>query len=260
VKKEETDAEDGGLSQLADLLKAKDQEQELESRKAADPRTDAVQAILASAGVEYTHDNSEVVGTSKVEETLSRQAVERTYEENDAEGLGALFAESSDEIGDEGVHATYKPPEEVRLRQFCSMAQEFGFVNATEFALVVESWTQEARRNCLDTFYRRRAAKLATMTGDDPAKEERDGHGHMKEKKQELDETKVAIAKMEPTDPRTPLKKEPKVEATNFETKGERESSPLVNIKIEKKLTLKTEGTSKRNSIFLSDDDEDDEL
>jgi SNF2 family DNA or RNA helicase len=260
VKKEETDAEDGGLSQLADLLKAKDQEQELESRKAADPRTDAVQAILASAGVEYTHDNSEVVGTSKVEETLSRQAVERAYEENDAQGLGALFAESSDEIGDEGVHATYKPPEEVRLRQFCSMAQEFGFVNATEFALVVESWTQEARRNCLDTFYRRRAAKLATTTGDDPAKEERDGHGHRKEKKEELDETKVAIAKMEPADPRTPLKKEPKVEATNHETKGEREPSPLVNIKIEKKLTLKTEGTSKRNSIFLSDDDEDDEL
>lgn len=40
------------------------------------------------------------------------------------------------------------------------MAREFGFNNATDFALVVESWTQEQRRNCLDTFYRSREVKL----------------------------------------------------------------------------------------------------
>ncbi|KAI5292728.1 hypothetical protein KEM56_006219, partial [Ascosphaera pollenicola] len=58
------------------------------------------------------------------------------------------------------MHYKFNPPEDVKRRQFCSMAREFGFQNATDFALVVESWTQEQRRNCLDTFYRRREVKL----------------------------------------------------------------------------------------------------
>ncbi|KAI9828538.1 MAG: hypothetical protein M1819_006595 [Sarea resinae] len=41
------------------------------------PRTaDVVEAILASAGVEYTHSNSEVIGSSRVEAQLSRRAEE----------------------------------------------------------------------------------------------------------------------------------------------------------------------------------------
>lgn len=172
AKKEEVEPEDGGLSQLAELLKAEDQETALESRKTA-PKTDAVQAILSAAGVEYTHDNSEVIGTSKVEERLSRKAEMKDYEADDVEGNSALFADSGAETGDEGVHATYHPPEAVRLRQFCSMAREFGFANATEFSLVVESWTQEARRNCLDAFYRRRAAELRAEEGPDKNEEEK---------------------------------------------------------------------------------------
>ncbi|KAL9629179.1 MAG: hypothetical protein Q9164_006988, partial [Protoblastenia rupestris] len=39
-------------------------------------KTDPVQAILAGAGVEYTHENSEVVGSSKIEASLSRRAQE----------------------------------------------------------------------------------------------------------------------------------------------------------------------------------------
>ena len=39
-------------------------------------KSDPVQAILANAGVEYTHENSEVVGSSKVEASLSRRAQE----------------------------------------------------------------------------------------------------------------------------------------------------------------------------------------
>ncbi|CAJ2506451.1 Uu.00g005810.m01.CDS01 [Anthostomella pinea] len=35
---------------------------------------DPIQAILASKGVEYTHENSEVIGSSKVEDELARQA------------------------------------------------------------------------------------------------------------------------------------------------------------------------------------------
>ena len=59
----------------------------------------------------------------------------------------------------------YKPPAEVQKRQFCTMAKTFGFENAVSFALVVEGWTQEERRNCLDRFYALRRRELARGTG-----------------------------------------------------------------------------------------------
>ncbi|OAA42268.1 SNF2-related protein [Metarhizium rileyi] len=160
VKREDASAEDGGMSQLAALLSAENQQQLLESRKSGTPKSDAIQAILTSVGVEYTHDNSEVIGTSKVEERLSRRAARRSYADGDIEGQNALFANSQNRDHGDMLHNTYRPPEDVCLRQFCSMAREFGFANAIEFALVVESLSQEARRNCLDTFYRRREAHL----------------------------------------------------------------------------------------------------
>ncbi|RCI07763.1 hypothetical protein L249_5728 [Ophiocordyceps polyrhachis-furcata BCC 54312] len=153
IKKEEsTAADDKGLSQLAALLTAENQEKMLETHKAAAPKTDAVQAILTSAGVDYTHDNSEVVGSSKVEEQLSRRAAMTSYTAGDVEGQSTLFGD------DDGGKVVYRPPEEVCLRQFCEMARTFGFAGATQFALVVESWSQEARTNCLDAFYRMRRA------------------------------------------------------------------------------------------------------
>ncbi|RDA89675.1 hypothetical protein CP533_3352 [Ophiocordyceps camponoti-saundersi (nom. inval.)] len=150
MKKEEESAEDKGLSQLAALLTAENQEKMLETHKAAVPKTDAVQAILTSAGVEYTHDNSEVVGSSKVEEQLSRRAAMTSYTAGDVEGQSTLFGDV------DGGKVVYRPPEEVCVRQFCEMARVLGFGGATQFALVVESWSQEARTNCLDTFYRMR--------------------------------------------------------------------------------------------------------
>jgi hypothetical protein len=57
---------------------------------------------------------------------------------------------------DELVALRFNPPADVRGRQFCSMAKHFGFANATDFAVQVEGWTQEERRNCLDAFYRAR--------------------------------------------------------------------------------------------------------
>ncbi|KAL7901646.1 P-loop containing nucleoside triphosphate hydrolase protein [Trichoderma sp. TUCIM 5745] len=156
---EDGDSEDGGLSQLADLLTSNDKQKAVDSKKVTRPKSDAVQAILAAAGVEYTHDNSEVVGSSKVEEQLSRQAAERLFGEGDLAGQATLFADSDVDDGD-GLHSKFKPPEEVCLRHFCEMAREFGFANATDFALIVESWTTETRRNCLNSFYKRREAKL----------------------------------------------------------------------------------------------------
>lgn len=254
VKVEDKDTEDGGLSQLAELLKAKDQEKAAESRKNGGAKTDAVQAILASAGVEYTHDNSEVIGTSKVEEHLSRKAVLKAYEIDDVEGQSALFADSGDDIGDDAVHSTYHPPEDVRQRQFCSMAEEFGFVSATEFALVVESWTQEARRNCLDTFYRRRAAQLLPLKRDDDvAKKEEDAP--------EQKPSVVLSPSVKPeARPQPPVKGEPDLQSFADGPNEKKEESLIPKVKKEEKVIVKMEGSSKRASIFLSDDDEDDEL
>ncbi|KAK3956954.1 P-loop containing nucleoside triphosphate hydrolase protein [Pseudoneurospora amorphoporcata] len=185
IKKESEEHDDEtGMSSLAKLVTAEDPEKLLEAGKSKKPKSDAIAAILASAGVEYTHENSEVIGTSKVEAQLSRRA-ELAANAADSQlfpGVNnALFADSPDNSDDDDddadedeeelngpapkkkmlrMHYKFNPPENVRRRQFCSMAKEFGFQNAIDFALVVESWTQEQRRNCLDTFYRRREVKL----------------------------------------------------------------------------------------------------
>ncbi len=62
------------MSQLAKLLTAEDPEKLVDAQAASKPRSDAIAAILSSAGVEYTHENSEVIGSSKVEAQLSRRA------------------------------------------------------------------------------------------------------------------------------------------------------------------------------------------
>lgn len=152
-------------------------------------QSDAIQAILSAAGVEYTHQNSEVVGSSKVEKQLSRRAIFTSECTNIALGNKSLLLDNDenqnphfgnhnhDEINSEkdsniiSLHAgprkkekqssakpkyLYNPPEEVRRRQFCTMARTFGFLSAQEFGLAVESWTQEQRRDSLEEFYRKR--------------------------------------------------------------------------------------------------------
>lgn len=175
------DDEDAAMSKLAALITgAGDDDEPGRKRTAAAggrKRTDAVQAILASAGVQYTHENSEVIGTSKIETRLSRRAVERAA---DADVIGEVVFERQSQgqaegpkRGDAGREARHRPPEEVRKRQFCSMARTFGFADATEFALVVEGWTQEQRRNCLDTFYaiRREKVMAGSPRGGEPLSE-----------------------------------------------------------------------------------------
>ncbi|KAJ9662133.1 hypothetical protein H2201_006241 [Coniosporium apollinis] len=172
--------EHAAMSQLAKLVTADSSEKERKFRKGGGKKSDAVQAILASAGVQYTHENSEVIGTSKAETAFSRRAVEV---ENDVDMIGkAVFggsqsqrfqksssagvldadADVDDESEEEGsqIAFKYRPPEEVRKRQFCTMAKTFGFADATEFALVVEGCTQAQRRTCLEKFYRARRQSL----------------------------------------------------------------------------------------------------
>jgi hypothetical protein len=171
--KVDTDDEDGAMSQLAALLTGKDDE-----KKSKKPKTDPVLAILASAGVEYTHENSEVVGSSRVEAQLSRRAEETG---NDVDfGEMRLFAESQSQANEPGtIEYEFHPPEDVMIRQFCTMAKTFGFANATDFALVVEGWTQKQRTDCLERFYLKRKARLAEL------EMEREGVGTPEERLQD---------------------------------------------------------------------------
>jgi hypothetical protein len=156
------DNEDAAMSQLAALI-AEGESPASKKKLKARPKTDAVQAILASAGVQYTHENSEVVGSSKVEARLSRRAEETGNDASVANEV--LFCESQEVeiINPDVIQYMYHPPKDVIKRQFCTMAKTFGFDNATDFALVVEGWTQEQRRNCLDAFYRKRKEALADL-------------------------------------------------------------------------------------------------
>lgn len=160
------DNEDAAMSQLAALLIEGGTASTSKKKTKPRPKTDVVQAILASAGVEYTHENSEVVGSSKVEAHLSRRAEETG---NDiAVGDEVLFAETQEVefIDPNKIQYTYHPPQDVILRQFCTMAKSFGFETPTDFALVVEGWTQEQRRSCLDRFYRGRKERLAELAAE----------------------------------------------------------------------------------------------
>ena len=157
----EDDNEDAAMSQLAALLT----EGAKPKKQKPKPSTDLIQAILASAGVEYTHENSEVVGSSKVEAQLSRRAEETASDV--LVGGQSLFDESQSTVGEAGrVRYQFHPPEDVMMRQFCTMAKTFGFASATEFAFVVEGWTQKQRRDCLERFYLKRRERLAALDAE----------------------------------------------------------------------------------------------
>lgn len=148
-------------------------------------KTDPIEAILTGSGVEYTHMNNEVIGSSKVEKHLSRRAQQADDNDNVSTANVQVFANPSsssqnnpnsnskmpaprssnakmgeEEGGDAAPLFKYHPPPGVMKRQFCSMARRFGFPNATEFALVVESMTQAQRRACLERWYGERRELL----------------------------------------------------------------------------------------------------
>ena len=163
LKVEDDSKGDAAMSQLVALItEGEDPKKRIKKEK---PKTDAIQAILAAAGVEYTHENSEVVGSSRVEAELSRRAEEAG---NDVDyGEERLFSESRAGLGTLGkIQYRFHPPEGVMMRQFCTMAKTFGFASATEFAFVVEGWTQKQRTDCLERFYLKRKERLAEMDAE----------------------------------------------------------------------------------------------
>lgn len=153
---------------------------------------DPINAILAKAGVQYTHENSEVIGRSEIEVRLGKQAMElrndidlatkrvfqasqsqsqcqhhsnrRDYDDND-------FSPADDEdddvqlmgssnTGEFRINYRYRPDERIRKRQMCNMAESMGFDDPVEFALLVESSTQDERRKMLERFYRGRRREM----------------------------------------------------------------------------------------------------
>ncbi|KAJ6106334.1 DNA excision repair protein ERCC-6-like 2 [Penicillium capsulatum] len=162
-------SEDEAMSHLAAMIRGED-DQETKPRPST-RNHDPVQAILSSAGVEYTHLNNEVIGSSRVEEKLSRRA---ELVSNDPDANVQVFEPEEDPFMSprtppptathpvlrdrEGrtVQFEYNPPSDVKRRQFCSMARRFGYADATDFALVVEGMTQAQRRACLDKWYQER--------------------------------------------------------------------------------------------------------
>jgi hypothetical protein len=157
LKVDDDDKGDGAMSQLVALITEGEDPKKKPKPK---PKTDAIQAILAAAGVEYTHENSEVVGSSRVEAELSRRAEEAG---NDVDfGEERLFADTLSVLGGK-IQYQFHPPEDVMMRQFCTMAKTFRFGSATEFAFVVEGWTQKQRTDCLERFYLKRKERLAEL-------------------------------------------------------------------------------------------------
>ncbi|KAJ4368624.1 hypothetical protein N0V86_009531 [Didymella sp. IMI 355093] len=149
---------------------------------------DPINAILAKAGVQYTHENSEVIGRSEVEARLGKQAMElrndidlskkrvfqATQSQSENQGVHSHplafqdAEEEDDELRELGsarkgefrISYRYRPDERVRRRQFCAMAESMGFDDPVEFALLVESSTQAERRKLLERFYRGRRKAL----------------------------------------------------------------------------------------------------
>ncbi|KAL1958363.1 hypothetical protein VTO42DRAFT_4464 [Malbranchea cinnamomea] len=168
------DSEDVAMSQLAalvqrgdDVIKEWDQGK---AKSGVTAKRDPIQAILASAGVEYTHENSEVIGPSKVEERLSRRA--EMINDGVSFGEEQIFKSSQDNpvatvVAADGerkhIRFKYHPPKDVMKRQFCSMAKHYKFSSVTEFALVVEGLTQAQRTRLLEKWYKKRREILTNV-------------------------------------------------------------------------------------------------
>jgi len=187
--------DDGNLAEIKKLANS------FTSTSTKDPRTskegtikiregpDPINAILARAGVQYTHENSEVIGRSEIEVRLGKQAMElrndvdlamkRVFQGSQSqsqsqhhshdqfdhfnlelyqdEGLNPRGGSSNGEFK---ISYRYRPDEQIRRRQFCSMADIMGFNDPLEFALLVERSTQEQRRKMLERFYRGRRIEM----------------------------------------------------------------------------------------------------
>ncbi|KAI1435190.1 P-loop containing nucleoside triphosphate hydrolase protein [Xylaria sp. CBS 124048] len=257
IKKEGgADDETGGLKQLSSMLTAPSNKDGIirQAKTTVKPKSDPIQAILAGEGVEYTHENSEVIGSSKIENELSLWAEKAMTPDGHLTSV-ALFLDSqaaSVNADQRYFHFEFNPPGDVMHRQFCTMAEEFGFSGATEFALAVEGMTQEQRRNCLDSFYKSRAEKLGKTEGvkaEDGVKVKTDPDGY--------------TAIVDDTESQNDVKNETNLaENTGIihAIKDEPDHDCLSSVNPTVPIQDKPTSDKRLTSIWLSDDEETDEL
>jgi DNA excision repair protein ERCC-6-like 2 len=222
------DDPDAAMSQLAAEVLGDDarpggrNQGKLNLKKAVQPaKHDPIIAILSSVGVSYTHENSEVIGSSKVENELSRAAEAAAANESqwDAsqqqrrvflpetqtqESPSRKKHKFTDAEGE--IRYRYRPSEDVMRRQFGAMALHAGFGDdVVGFALLVESWTQKERREWLEAWYRHRRDVLEGLADDHVVKDDTEDlkfevKQDIKPKKKAAIEVKAPIVDDESTD------------------------------------------------------------
>jgi SNF2 family DNA or RNA helicase len=161
----EGDDDEGGVLHAISHLAGDLDPPKKRKKKQSSPKNNPVTAILAEAGVSYTHENSEVIGTSKMEAQISKRALESTQDTSTGD------KKAFDEEVEDRLQYKFRPPLDVRKRQFCTAAKILGFKDVLEFALVVESWTQEQRRKALERFYRMRIEGKDRIAEEDEEEE-----------------------------------------------------------------------------------------
>lgn len=234
--KSESGSEEEAMSQLAAMIaggkgKKRKRGQSAIPNGDSTKKSDPVSAILSSVGVQYTHENSEVIGSSKVESHLSKRAEEAADEQGEGWGTQeqqakVFFEESQSQTEfnemtgvnvSGGIRYKYRPSEAVKRRQMYSMAEWAGYDDVVSFACVVEDWTQEERREFLSKFYRSRASILkdgekGEATGDNAMAYAKAGgyvYGHPAQR------TGVEDIKDEQLDSTGTVKAEPKSESSD---------------------------------------------
>jgi len=219
IKREE-DAERAAMAELEAEITGESVRRRLrsktpfESDETTGRKHDPVRAILSSVGVSYTHENSEVIGSSKVEALLSKRAAEAA-ETNQRWGtqeqMAKVFQDESQSQSRSFVYKPenypggvvtpnseiryiYRPPQSVMKRQFCSMARWAGYGNdVVSFALRVENWTQAQRRECLDRFYHYRRDLLDGLAKEEDVEIKPEVKPEVKEETRVEHETKPQV-------------------------------------------------------------------
>lgn len=106
---------------------------------------DPIQAILSSAGVDYTHENTELIGPSAVEENISRRAHEANEDPTMRSQLAFMINLSEADLYQFGGAST-----EVKMRQFNTMRTAMKLDTNLEFAFMIEQWSTAQRRTFLE--------------------------------------------------------------------------------------------------------------
>lgn len=139
---------------------------------------DSVAAILASAGVEYSHQNSEVVGSSEIEAAITLRATEAAM----IIGKSAMPAYSLlQNPAGKSEYQVGNVPIPVQKRHFRTMAKTLGFKSCLDLALAIKNMNQDKRRGLLALFYQSRKIILGDLkkgqdSDIDVEKEQTEGH------------------------------------------------------------------------------------